>query len=268
MNGLLFITLAAFALLALIIIVLIKTTRLRLWQGLVLFLLPLILANLVWFSWVAPHRLQASQHEQAVKQLATMPGFRVLQTQEPALWLLLTQELTRRIRAGEPAEQATGELRGWLIEVINQRLMRGTDQAVVNYIRVSVEEMKALNRLDPGLCFRYLYPQVSGGINLLTTLPPSLNRKEADAMEQLLLNSPPPDQPLDKPLAQADLQNIVGRLYQQWGEKLQQLNMPADTAVDRSSLCAMSIDLYSAILALPDKRAANLLRRMIALTGQ
>ena len=87
-------------------------------------------------------------------------------------------------------------------------------------------------------------------------------------MEQLLLNSPPPDQPLDKPLAQADLQNIVGRLYQQWGEKLQQLNMPADTAVDRSSLCAMSIDLYSSILALPDKRAANLLRRMIALTGQ
>ncbi|SUB15681.1 Uncharacterised protein [Pantoea agglomerans] len=52
------------------------------------------------------------------------------------------------------------------------------------------------------------------------------------------------------------------------GDKLQQLNMPADTAVDRSSLCAMSIDLYSAILALPDKRAANLLRRMIALTGQ
>jgi hypothetical protein len=176
--------------------------------------------------------------------------------------------VTRRIRAGEPAEKATGELRGWLIEVINQRLMRGTDAAVVNYISVSVEEMRALNQIDPGLCFRYLYPQVSGGINLLTTLPPSLNRKEADAMEQLLLNSPLPDQPLDKALAQDDLQKIVARLYQQWGDKLQQLNMPADTAVDRSSLCAMSIDLYSAILALPDKRAANLLRRMIALTGQ
>jgi len=118
MNSLLFITLAAFALLALIVIVLIKTTRLRLWQGLLIFLLPLIMANLLWFSWVAPHQLQASQHEQAVNQLAKMPGYRVLQTQEPALWLLLTQELTRRIRAGEPALQATGELRGWLIEVV------------------------------------------------------------------------------------------------------------------------------------------------------
>lgn len=53
MNALLFITLAAFALLALIVIVLIKTTRLRLWQGLIIFLLPLILANLLWFSWGA-----------------------------------------------------------------------------------------------------------------------------------------------------------------------------------------------------------------------
>ena len=87
-------------------------------------------------------------------------------------------------------------------------------------------------------------------------------------MEQLLLNSPPPEQPLDKTQAQADLQQITGQLYQKWGDRLQQLNMPADTAVDRSSLCAMSIDLYSAILALPDKRAANLLRRMIAVTGQ
>lgn len=100
MNALLFITLAGFALLALIVIVLIKTTRLRLWQGLIIFLLPLILANLLWFSWVAPHQLQASQREQAVNQLAKMPGYRVLQTQEPALWLLLTRELTRRIRAG------------------------------------------------------------------------------------------------------------------------------------------------------------------------
>jgi len=268
MNSLLFITLAAFALLAMIVIVLIKTTRLRLWQGLILFLLPLILANLLWFSWVSPHQVQVTQREQAVNQLAKMPGYRVLQTQEPSLWLLLTQELTRRIREGEPADKATGELRGWLIEVINQRLMRGTDAAVVDYISVSVEEMRALNQIDPGLCFRYLYPQVSGGINLQTTLPPSLNRKEADAMEQLLLNSPPPEQPLDKKQAQDDLQQIVDRLSLKWGDKLQQLNMPADTAVDRSSLCAMSIDLYSAILALPDKRAANLLRRMIALTGQ
>lgn len=267
MTSLLVITLAAFALLAVIIVVLINTTRLRWWQGVMIFLLPLIVANLLWFSWVIPQQQQTRQRDQAVSHLAQMPGYRVLQTQEPALWLLLTQELTRRVGAGEPVEQATGELRGWLIDVINQRLMRGTDAAVVNYIGVSVEEMQALNARDAGLCFRYLYPQVNGGVNLVKILPPSLNYKEAEAMEQLLLNSPQPEQPMDTALAQRDLQQVVAQLYRRWGDKLQQLNMPADAAVDRSSMCAMSIDLYSAILALPDKRAANLLRRMISLSG-
>ena len=267
MTSLFVITLAAFALLALITIVLIKTTRLRWWQGLIIFLLPLIVANLLWFSWVLPQQQHARQREQAISHLAQMPGYRVLQTQEPALWLLLTQELTRRINAGEPVKQATGELRGWLIDVINQRLMRGTDRAVINYIAVSVEEMQALNARDPSLCFRFLYPQVNGGVNLVNILPPSLNHKEAEAMELLLLNSTPQQQPMDSTLAQRDLEQVVAQLYQRWGDKLQQLNMPADTAVDRSSMCAMSIDLYRAILALPDKRAANLLRRMIALSG-
>ena len=172
-----------------------------------------------------------------------------------------------RLRRGETPQQATGELRGWLADLINQRLMRAPDAAVGNYIRVSVSAMQALGQRDPRLCFRFLYPQVNGGVNLTKTLSPTLNAQEAAAMEQLLLSSRGGDLPVDQPQAQQDLQRIVAALYKKWGDKLQQLNMPADTAVDRSSMCAMSVDLYSAILALPDKQAANLLRRMVALSG-
>jgi hypothetical protein len=267
MTSLWIVTLAAFALLALIIVVLIRTTRLRAWQGVLLFLLPLLLANLLWFSWLKPQQQRAAQQQAAIDYLAQTPGYRVLQTQEPALWQLLVQELQHRLRRGETPQQAAGELRGWLADVINQRLMRAPDSAVVNYIRVSVSAMQALGQRDPQLCFRFLYPQVSGGVNLVNTLSPSLNAQDAAAMEQLLLASRGAEVPVDQPQAQRDLQRIVATLYKKWGDKLQQLNMPADTAVDRSSMCAMSVDLYSAILALPDKQAANLLRRMVALSG-
>ncbi|MDL4914460.1 MAG: hypothetical protein QRY16_11900 [Enterobacterales bacterium endosymbiont of Blomia tropicalis] len=267
MTSLFIITLVAFALLALIIIVLVKTTRFRPWQGVLVFLLPLILANLLWFSWLQPRQQHVQQREQVVQLLTQTPGYRVLQTQEPALWQLLVQELQHKTRMGESPQQALGELRGWLANVINRRLMRAPDAAVVKYIAVSVQEMQALNNIDPQLCFRYLYPQVNGGVNLEKTLSPALNQQDAQAMEKLLLGSTGDEQQIDKAAAQRDLQNIVATLYKKWGDKLQQLNMPADTAVDRSSRCAMSIDLYSAILALPARQAANLLRRMIALTG-
>lgn len=267
MTSLWIVTLVAFALLAFVIVVLIKTTRLRAWQGVVLFLLPLLLANLLWFSWLKPQQERLAQLQAATDYLAQTPGYRVLQTQEPALWQLLIQEFQHKVRQGETPQQATGELRGWLADLINQRLMRAPDAVVINYIRVSVDAMQALGKRDSQLCFRFLYPQVSGGVNLAKTLPSALNTQDAEAMEQLLLASRGPDLPVDQPQAQQDLQRIVAKLYKKWGDKLQQLNMPADTAVDRSSMCAMSVDLYRAILALPDKHAANLLRRMVTLSG-
>ncbi len=261
------ITLAAFVLLAIIIIVLVRTTSLRLWQGVILFLLPLVLANLLWFSWLHPRQERQALAQEVTTQLSLAPGYRLLKTQEPALWQLLHRELLHKRMEGVPAEQALGEMRGWLMDLVNQRMARADDETLVNYLRVSVEEMQALQQPEPQRCFRFLYPQVNGGINLQQVLSPELNQRDAQALDQLLQQSTGNDMPIDQALAQRDLQSIVEKLYGKWGDKLQQLNMPADTAVDRSAMCAMSIDLYSGILALPAKQAANLLRKMVSLTG-
>lgn len=261
------ITLVAFVLLAIIIIVLVRTTSLRLWQGVILFLLPLVLANLLWFSWLHPRQERQALAQEVSTQLSLAPGYRLLKTQEPALWQLLNRELLHKRMEGVPADQALGELRGWLMDLVNQRMARADDATLVNYLRVSVDEMQALQQSEPQRCFRFLYPQVNGGINLQQTLSPELYQRDAQALDQLLRQSTGNDQPLDQALAQRDLQSIVEKLYGKWGDKLQQLNMPADTAVDRSAMCAMSIDLYSGILALPAKQAANLLRKMVSLTG-
>ena len=127
--------------------------------------------------------------------------------------------------------------------------------------------MQALQQQSPQRCFQFLYPQVSGGINLQEVLTPALYQRDGHALEALLLSSQGAEQQTDQTLARRDLREIVDRLYGKWGNKLQQLNQPADTAVDRSALCAMSIDLYSAILALPAKRAAGLLRNMVHSNG-
>ncbi|WP_312242263.1 hypothetical protein [Pantoea sp.] len=267
MTSTLLLTLAAFALLALIIALLVRTTRLRLWQGLILLLMPLLLANLLWFSWLKPQQQRTAVAAQAEKSLNDTPGYRILKTQEPALWRLLQQELAHRLREGEKPPVALGEMRGMLADVVNQRLVRASDASVVHYIAVSVREMQALQRQDPQLCFRFLFPHVSGGVNLASQLSPQLNLQDADAMEQLLLDSTGAERTVDMAEARRTLQLLVAPLYAKWGDKLKQLNMPADAAPDRAAMCAMSIDLYSAILALPEAQAANLLRKMMTLSG-
>ena len=259
--------LAAFALLALVIMMLVRTTALRAWQGVLLFILPLVAANLIWFSWLHPRQAEKMQMEAVAQQLSAAPGYRLLKVQEPELWQLLNRELRHKLQQGVSAEQALGDLRGWLTDIVNKRMTRASDDAVIAYVQVSVEEMQALQQQSPQRCFQFLYPQVSGGINLQEVLTPALYQRDGHALEALLLSSQGAEQQTDQTLARRDLREIVDRLYGKWGNKLQQLNQPADTAVDRSALCAMSIDLYSAILALPAKRAAGLLRNMVHSNG-
>jgi len=67
--------LAAFALLALVIVMLVRTTALRAWQGVLLFILPLVAANLIWFSWLHPRQAQKIQMEAVAPQLSAAPGY-------------------------------------------------------------------------------------------------------------------------------------------------------------------------------------------------
>lgn len=263
MSWLFLLTLAAFILLALIIVQLVRTTALRVWQGVVLFALPLIFANLLWFSWLHPRQTEQAQANQVAQQLSEAPGYRLLKVQEPELWRWLNRELLHKLQQGTTTEQALGDMRGWLTDVVNKRITRASDSAVIHYVQLSVEEMQALQQQSPQRCFRFLYPQVSGGINLQQVLSPELYQRDGQALEALLLSTQAADQEIDHAQAQRDLKQVVEQLYGKWGAKLQQLNLPADTAVDRSAMCAMSIDLYSAILALPARRAANLLRNMV-----
>lgn len=267
MTLLFMLVLAAFALLALVIVMLVRTTALRAWQGVLLFMLPLVAANAIWFSWLHPRQAEKMQAEAVARQLSEAPGYRLLKVQEPELWQLLNRELLHKLQQGTSAERALGDLRGWLADIVNKRMARASDEAVIAYVQVSVEEMRALQQQNPQRCFQFLYPQVTGGINLQEVLDPALYQRDSDALEALLLSSQGAEQQIDRPLARRDLRQVVDQLYGKWGNKLQQLNQPADTAVDRSALCAMSIDLYSAILALPAKRAAGLLRNMVHSNG-
>ena len=241
----------------------VRKSRLSLAGGILLTVLPVIAGNLYWFYACKPARDLQRQEQHALAEMASLPGYRILKVQEPGLWRMLQQAFLRSVREGNSAPVALGQLRGMLVDVINQRIGRASDDAVIHYVSMSVDEMKTLDHLSSDACFRFLYPQVEGGVNLMQLLPPALNTEDAQAMEVLLLNSQGPDKPLNKPLATETLKEVVNTLYPRWGDRLRQLNEPGDTSSDHQALCHMTIDFYQTILSLPPVQSVNLLRMMV-----
>ena len=199
----------------------------------------------------------------AMEKFAALPGYRLLKLQEPQLWHEVSETFAHSIAQGHSFVQAVGEVRGQLTGLVNLRIVKADDQAVTEYIAVAVSEMQALNKISGESCFRFLYPQVSGGVNIGVLLPPSINTTDQQALEGLFLHSKGHDRPLNVNDANQTLKSVVNDLYPHWGNQLQQLNQPEDLATDHQKLCAMSIDLYRTILKRPQHAAANLIRQMV-----
>lgn len=213
---------------------------------------------------ILPEARLQTQIETAKQRLAQLPGYRILQRQEPALWRQLNAELVAQMRAGIAPEQATSNLRAMLGDLLNQRIGRAGDEAINRYIALSLEQMESLRAQDVQLCFRFLFPQVSGGVNLNEVLPASLVLRDLREIEQLLQDSAGPEQQVDLAAAHQNLNKVVQQLYATWGNDLQWLNAPADSHVNRQKMCDMTIDLYRSILALPPKQSVNVLRMMLS----
>ncbi len=236
-------------------------------MAVLLFALPLLVGNLYYYGWMAPRQQQQAAVAAAQDRLATLPVWRTLQKQQPALYRQANDQLLRDLAAGVPLPQAIDRLRPLSADLLNQRINAARDEDLLRYMHISLEEMKAMRQIGADACFRFLFPQVKGGINLSDVLPKTLTDSELLAMDTLFQHSDGADQPMDLAQGRVKLQGVVRTLYGRWGSDLQTLNTPAEAGVDEARLCDMTIDLYQSVLALPDKDSANVLRIIISGTG-
>ncbi len=257
----------ALLLLSLLAFWLVRRAKISRWLALLLVAVPLVAGNVVWLRWVQPQQQLAARVDAAQQQLATMLVYRTIKEQQPALYKQLNDELVNAVRDGEDADQAIAQLRPMLADLLNQRVGRAQDETVINYIQLSVRQMQSLRQISGELCFQFLFPQLSGEVNTIARLPAQLQQQDLQQIDALLVASTGPEIAVDLSAARKSMQGIVGTLYEKWGSKLQLLNAPTDVNVEHNDMCDMTIDLYSAILALPPKQAANVLRMMLGASG-
>ncbi|WP_456311441.1 hypothetical protein [Serratia proteamaculans] len=235
--------------------------------AILLFSVPLLVGNLYYYGWVSPAREKQAEIDAAAAHLAQLPVWRTVKTQQPLLYQQAHDELIAQLEAGIPLQQAVEHLRPLVADLLNQRINAARDQDLISYMQVSLEQMRQIRQRGPEQCFRFLFPQVKGGVNVSELVPKTLTERELQAMDVLLKHSNGAEQPIDLKQGRVQLQAVVRQLYARWGSDLQTLNTPAEAGVNEGKLCDMTIDLYQSVLALTGKDSANVLRIIISGTG-
>ncbi len=222
--------------------------------------LLVVAGNVAYFGAIAPQQRQQEKRITAEKRFGEMPGFRTIKVQQPGLFKQLQQEYSGALQEGMNEQQALEDLRPALSDLINQRVSYVNDAQLHSFMQISLEEMKLIRQKSAQLCYRFLFPQINGGINTSEVLPQALRDREMVALDEFLVQSRGAKQPMNVAQSRADLEALVSTLYAKWGSDLQTLNSPAEAGADKRKLCDMTIDLYQSVLALPVNQSAGVLR--------
>ncbi len=211
-----------------------------------------------------PHARAWKQEREVDALLAEEPLFAGVLEDEPGLREPLRAVLLNAYREGQAGEAVQ----------IGQRLLsprlwsyvpRGSDAAAVRVGRALVASLEGLQERDPDQCYRFLFPGVAG---------PSRggdadedDRLLAALREAVATARDGSAEPLDRKAAARQLETVFQHLREEHGADVDILRKPQAPGVDRSRVCAITIALYSKLVALPPAAAGQTLRHVLGPRG-
>lgn len=207
-----------------------------------------------------PHARAWKQEREVEALLRDQPLFAAVLEDEPALREPLRQALLGAVRGGGSGEAVAAGLR-----LLSSRLWRSvpeaSDASAVRLGRALVARLADLQARDPEQCYRFLFPGVAG--------PPAGAGSPGDesllrALQAVALSAQGgAARPLDRTAARKEVEAAFGRLRGRHGADVDVLRHPQASGVDRGRVCAMTIALYSELLALPPEAAGQTLRHAL-----
>ncbi|WP_145523262.1 DNA gyrase [Yersinia rohdei] len=234
-------------------------------SAILLVAVPIVIIGIIYYQYINPNWLRENERTQVEQSLNSFPVFQTLKQQEPALYAQLIDNYIKSKQEGHSEQQLIDEMKQSVTELTVQRIQRASDENVIGYMTVILEELRyyQANNRSENLCFKALFPQVSGGVNTSKVLPQELLERDLDSINRLFTGS---TGELIKPKNQDyedKLNIIVAQMQQQYGDDLRMFSNPAAPDVDREKICNMAIDMYSEILKLPPDDAGAILRSML-----
>jgi hypothetical protein len=224
----------------------------------------LLVASVVIFTLgnaaLMPRARAWKQERDVAALLTTDPLFAAVLEDHPSLREPLRLSLLQAAREGHGSEALLAGER-LLSPQLWRYVPRASDAAAVDLGRTLVATLKRLQARDPQQCYRFLFPAVAGPTSSMVSpfeegILSALRRAVASARDGSA-------EPLDRAAARKRLDAAFAHLRGEHASEVEVLRHARDPGVDRARVCAMTIALYSELLALPPAAAGQTLRHVL-----
>ncbi len=190
------------------------------------------------------------------------PAFGSIKKYEPEVYQKLVDSVLAAVKEGANQQQIADIVRTQISSLIESRLAHASDDALVSYVNVMISEMEILSNQGNGLCYKFLFPQVAGGIDARKAFTKEMQQRDLAALDEIIKSSNTKKTIPEQSTVMPYLQPVIIALSEKHGDDVTLLDNPSAPNVDKEKLCKVSIDLYRGVLALPVEQSAPVLRWM------
>ncbi|WP_391486549.1 topoisomerase II [Leclercia adecarboxylata] len=218
-------------------------------------------------GWI--YRDKAPNTEQQLDTaLSSMPVWQVIKEQEPEFRKKVQDEMLALQKAGKNEQQIIDTVQPKILHLQMARLQNAPDANVVEYMKINMEQTAAMQKVSDDSCYRFLYPEVKGGVNPMRLLDKDLMQRRMQADVDMMRAAVGPDKhtvtPQEIQQAETDVVPIIQKLTGKYGDDIELLQMPQKGKGKEKQSCDLVQDLWNNVLALPEPNAAGLIRYAVS----
>lgn len=177
-------------------------------------------------------------------------------------------ELAGRVTAGEDTEKTLRLHAALRTGVVPKYIPLASDEAIRNYVRVTIAELHELRDASYYRCFSFLFGErtdESEQVRLERTLSQPTRAAGFDAIARLIESAEPVPVSIDEDAVWRVLDNRVLPSLPAWlGERKMVLRDTLSRDIDRVAACEVTLAVYEAIVDLPSPDGPLVMRYMLA----
>jgi hypothetical protein len=194
--------------------------------------------------------------------------YRALKANEPEAYRTALNAITDAVLRGNSLADARAVMMPLIQSIVQRRLPDATDEVMIRFGELVVDELTAIRGHDPLLCYAYAFGGDAAATGqALDLLPPDIKARDLDVSAQIIESSATLHRPAQLTPQQTD------QLYEQIAARLDERLLPAFewletdsrlTPTQKRAVCDLMIALYAEVNKLPAATAAPMLRTMFS----
>jgi hypothetical protein len=205
--------------------------------------------------------LSSTNLDSSIKNLSKIPGFKAIEEFEPEIYKKMLKDFTAAARAGKSEGEATAAVLETCEAVMQKYVPSASDESLLGLRAQWVGILKKYGQKNSRICVAMFTKQK---MNFSRAFPDWDMTNSLRTIEKIIVSGAGrPPVKIDEAGALNDVQIIIKPMRQKYGEDMDLLQNQTQWMDNSQKICDMLLMLYEGIGALPEKRAANLLRYLL-----